>query len=431
MELKENAKFGEQGKYRLIDPLGRGGYSVVWLAEDTLTEINVALKIFAPGTGLDNDGIDIFKEEFKLVFNLKHSNILCPTSFGIFEGMPYLVMSYYERGSSSKLAGNIDEATIWKFLYDVAAGLTYLHDLDPPVIHQDIKPDNILMDRNHGKTTFLITDFGISTKAQNTLRQSMPTANSAEAGTTAYMAPERFAMGYRPIKATDIWSLGASLVELMTGNPPFAENGGHFQGKDTKISDIEGNWSDELNHWVKQCLHFNTWERPTAKKLMEVADKHIHPDPQRKTTESSIKWILALAGMLIFGFLTGFLTGRSMNRPDPTVYECIQLIEQGEAVFDEGNLKTWRESFGRYQQANDLIEQHDLPLPNMEIRIKQLKGKMDAAIKRSIDRAKEAFAMGSKMALVILEEEALVLDPDHKEAKALHEQYSNFFNSNQ
>ena len=448
MQLKENIFFGEHDRYRLIRLLGQGGFSEVWLAEDKQADVNVALKIYAPGKGLDDKGVEIFKNEFKLVFNLNHPNLLRPTHFDVFERMPYLIMSYYEQGSSIELAETINEEMAWKYLHDVAGGLAYLHDLQPPVIHQDIKPDNVLID---SKKSFLITDFGISSKAQNTLRQSMPVATSG-AGTKAYMAPERFTLGYKPIKASDIWSLGASLFELMTGDAPFLEHGGSVQKEDTVISDISENWSLELNDIVKKCLQFNTWNRPTAKFILELAKRHLKPlaitedpilfDHWEGTDNNSerdenhaignqnkkfpLRFVLASAVILIIGLGAGFIAGHRMNQPHPKLYECVQLIEQGDAIFDENELKTWRETLVKYQEAKEIIEQYSLTLPTMDHRINRLKERIDEEIKISIENAKRAFLYRSQMALAILQD-ALELDPEHEEAKSLYEQYMENF----
>ena len=445
MQLKENTLFGEHDRYRLIQLLGHGGYSEVWLAEDTQTDVRVALKIFAPGKGLDDKGVELFKNEFKMVFDLNHPNLLRPTHFDVYERMPYLIMSYYEQGSSIHLAGVIDEQTAWKFLRDVAGGLVYLHESEPPVIHQDIKPDNVLLGSNH---SFLITDFGISSKAQNTLRQSIASAASG-AGTKAYMAPERFTMGYKPIKASDIWSLGASLYELMTGDPPFLDHGGSVQREDTVISNIPEKWSAELKDILTKCLQFNTWLRPTAKTIFDQANQHLRPliitedpnmskslnyakdtvknldsdDVATKNKKYPLHWILALAVILILGLGIGFFAGHRTNQSHPKLHECIQLIEQGDSIFDENDLKTWSATLDNYLKAKEMIVQYSLQLPAMDNRIKQLRIKMDDVIHSSIENAKQAFSVRSEMALAILKD-ALEVDPNHEEAKTLYEQYS-------
>ena len=79
-------------RYELLKQLGRGGFSEVWLALDKLTDVKVAIKIYAPGMGLDDAGISLFTQEFSLVFDINHTNLLHPTYYDCWERMPYLIL---------------------------------------------------------------------------------------------------------------------------------------------------------------------------------------------------------------------------------------------------------------------------------------------------------------------------------------------------
>ena len=270
MQLEENILFAN--RYRLERLLGRGGFSEVWLADDTLTSLKVALKVYAPGGGMDEHGVQLFSTEFSLVFNLNHGNLLKPTYYDTFERMPYLVLPYCRQGSAARLIGQMGEKEAWLFLRDIASGLEYLHGQEPPVIHQDIKPDNILMDVS-GR--YLLTDFGISIKVRNTLRKSiMKTEGSV--GTLAYMGPERFSKYPLPIKASDIFSLGATLYELLTGMVPFGEHGGLLLQHGAEIPVLEGEWSDELKAIIDLCLQKDTWERPSAMEIRIYCEQYLN-----------------------------------------------------------------------------------------------------------------------------------------------------------
>ncbi len=264
MRLTENQLF--HNRYQLKKLLGRGGFSEVWLAQDTFTSIDIALKVYAPGSGMDDDGVKTFSEEIRRTWALNHSALLKPQHFDVDNNMPYLIMPYCSEGSCLRRIGKMSESDIWSLLADVASGLDYLHSQD--VIHQDIKPDNILID-NNGRC--LISDFGISTKARSTLRKSM--MGNVSGGTTAYMAPERFSREPAPIKASDIWSLGATIFELMTGNVPFGDLGGGMQKSGAEVPYIKGNYSDELQYLVERMLSLETWERPTAAQIALWAEK--------------------------------------------------------------------------------------------------------------------------------------------------------------
>lgn len=266
--VKENQLFASH--YKLKSQLGRGGFSEVWLAEDVKAGIDVAIKIYAPGIGVGSTGSAVFRNEFSLVFNLNHSNLLRPTYFDVEDNMPYLVMPYIRSGSVNKLVGKMSENDIWKFIHDVASGLAYLHSME--VIHQDIKPDNIMVgDDGH----FLITDFGVSTKARSTLRKSVNSKNEG-AGTQAYMAPERFGKEPLPVKANDIWSLGATTFELMTGDAPFGDFGGLNQKGGADVPTIYGEYSEKLKALVEKCLDIQPWNRPKAESLRDIAYDEIH-----------------------------------------------------------------------------------------------------------------------------------------------------------
>jgi serine/threonine protein kinase len=269
MLLQENEIFA--GRYTLLSPLGRGGFSEVWLATDTKTGIQVALKVYAPGGGVTEAGVQIFAQEFSLVFDLNHTNLLKPSYFDTFENHPYLVLPYCEAGSIAKLIGEVSEQEAWQILLDIASGLEYLHSQEPPVIHLDIKPDNVLISSS-GR--YLLTDFGISIKVRNTLRKSVMNA-ATSTGTLAYMGPERFGKSRRPIMASDIFSLGVTMFELITGMVPFGEDGGLLLQKGAQIPSMEDDCSPELAMIIERCLQEEPWERPTASDIKLYAEKYL------------------------------------------------------------------------------------------------------------------------------------------------------------
>ena len=268
--MEQNNLFNN--RYFLERLLGRGYFSEVWLAKDTKTEINVALKIYAPATGLNDAGLNVFAREFSLVVNANHKNLLKPLYYDSYERKPFLVLPFCEKGSIMKDVGKMSEKDAWRLLRDVASGLAWLHNMNPPVIHQDIKPDNVMI----GETgDFMITDFGVSTHVKSTLRKSMSAAFSS-AGTIAYMAPERFSKDNTPIMANDIYSLGATAYEMLTGDTPFGDDGGLIQMKGAEVPELKGDFSSQLKEVIARCLRTNPWERPTAEQLEKYAEDGLH-----------------------------------------------------------------------------------------------------------------------------------------------------------
>lgn len=250
-------------RYQLIKQLGVGSFGEVWLAKDLMTDDKIAVKFYR---GLDQNGIDDFKREFKLARSLRHTNLLNLSYFDVFKQCPYLVMDFCSKGSAAQLRGNVSETRIWEFIRDVSAGLSYLHSRNTPVIHQDIKLGNILIDEND---RFIVTDFGISKKIE-THMQTFRSVTMESSGTLAYMSPERFKAPPVVVKASDMWSLGMCVYELVTGQVLW-EFGGSTQLGGAEIPSLGGNYSPQLSQFFQRCLAVNAWERPTAQDAYEEA----------------------------------------------------------------------------------------------------------------------------------------------------------------
>ena len=275
MQYKEG--YVLDGQFKLIEQKGRGSFGEVWLALDLNTDVEVAVKIYV---AMDERGLEDFKKEFQVSFELNHSNLLHSNYLGISkeDNAPYLVMPYCPNGSAMKLAGKITEEQLWIFIRDVANGLAYLHSQTPPIVHQDIKPDNILISKNGD---FVITDFGISHKVRSIMRKASAYLNSA--GSVAYMGPEKFSSDYTSVKASDIWSLGVTIYELAVGDLPFCGMGGGMLNNGAEYPDLPSDFSSDLNNTMKACLAKDTWVRPTAEQLAEFAAAKV----KGKTIEAS------------------------------------------------------------------------------------------------------------------------------------------------
>jgi serine/threonine protein kinase len=261
MQLAPNILF--HNRYRLVELKGRGSFGEVWLAYDEqLDNMEVAVKIYI---SLDARGLQEFGTEYRNTYGLNHPNLLRAYHYEMCEDRPYLVMPYCP-GSATDYIGNIDEQKMWHFIHDVASGLAYLHGKD--IIHHDIKPDNILEDAN-GR--FVISDFGISVKMRSTLRRNSNRQfnSNSVGGSMAYMGPEMFASQAESVKATDIWALGATLYEMATGELPCFGQGGAMMLNGGIIERPQLPYSDGLINTILGCLAKDTWDRPTARQLVE------------------------------------------------------------------------------------------------------------------------------------------------------------------
>ncbi len=266
-EIRQNEEIN--GRYVLKEYKGRGTFGQVWLAYDKAKDENVAIKFYV---ALDHKGREEFVQEYRIAAGLGHPNLLETKDFGVWHDYPWLTMRFCDSGSAGDIVGKLsptlkDERTIWRFIHDVAAGLAYLHHVKPePIVHQDIKPDNVLIASDG---SFLITDFGISKKVRNTM--SKQSARNLKAGAPAYMGPERFSANPEPILASDVWSLGASIYELAEGELPFSGMGGIMMNQGAEIPLLSAGWSKNLNDIMRWCLEKETWDRARADQVEEIA----------------------------------------------------------------------------------------------------------------------------------------------------------------
>jgi len=215
----------------------------------------------------------------------------------------------------------MEEADAWRFLRDVASGLKYLHGLNPPVIHQDISTENVLINENGD---FLITDFGISTKARNTLRRNaINLQQSQEGGKVDFMAPELFGAKNDPIKASDIWAFGVTMYELLEGRLPFPQGlGGLALKGGADIPEISGNYSQELKNIVYKMLAKETWDRPTAEAIIEATiETHTPPPPPPKKSKI---WIVIAVVAIIAAGVAGVVAFYNPAQPTETPVRTVK-----------------------------------------------------------------------------------------------------------
>lgn len=264
------------GRYEQEKLLGQGAFSEVWKVKDTQTGVTLALKIYNPTGSASDDGNEMLTHEFALMVNANHKNLLRPLFFATSGNRPYLILPYCELGNIGKMVGKMTEDEAWKLIRDCASALAYLHEMKPPILHQDIKPANILLSDNGD---YMLTDFGVSTQAKQSLsRVSNQEKDLLSAGTISYMAPERFSKQNLPIMANDIYSLGSTVFEMLSGMLPFGNDGGLLQKKGAEIPELPGNFSPLLKRTLEKCLEAEPWARPTAGRLEDIADEAIkHP----------------------------------------------------------------------------------------------------------------------------------------------------------
>ncbi len=204
------------GQYELLNEIGRGGMGVVYKARQTGLERTVAIKMILASHLASPEHVRRFHAEAKAAARVEHSNIVHIHDVGQLHGQHYFAMEYIQGESLAERIAQkpIDLETAVRLLAAVARAVDHLHQQG--IVHRDLKPSNILLDAE-GEP--YLTDFGL---AKVFAPDSEITATGVIAGSPPYMAPEQAAGRTREVgPATDIYSLGAILYELLTGRPPF------------------------------------------------------------------------------------------------------------------------------------------------------------------------------------------------------------------
>jgi serine/threonine protein kinase len=206
------------GRYRILKKLGQGGMGAVYLAHDAQLDREVALKVPHFSANEAREVLDRFLREARAAATVQHPN-LCPVyDVGEIGGIHYMTMAYIEGHPLSKYirAGKpAPERQTAAVIRKVALGLDAAHKRG--VVHRDIKPANILID-SRGEP--VVTDFGLARRTQR--EDVVLTQAGAVLGTPAYMSPEQVrGRGEAVGPASDIFSLGVVLYELLTSHRPF------------------------------------------------------------------------------------------------------------------------------------------------------------------------------------------------------------------
>jgi eukaryotic-like serine/threonine-protein kinase len=201
-------------RYRLERLLGRGGMASVHLARDTELDRPVALKLLAESLGGDESLRRRFVREARLAARLSHPNVVSVFDAGEDGGRPYIVMEYVDGENLAELltrGGPIPPDEARGLALQAAQGLAHAHAAG--LVHRDVKPQNLILRRDG---TLKIADFGIARAAEATALTQAGTV----LGTAAYLSPEQ-ALGEEVSPATDVYSLGVVLYELLAGRTPF------------------------------------------------------------------------------------------------------------------------------------------------------------------------------------------------------------------
>jgi serine/threonine protein kinase len=226
------------GRFRLLRKLGQGGMGTVYLGEDDSGTGQVAVKVLAREAIPDEHAVRRFQKEARLLSEVRHPHVANLLETGEIDGTCYLVMDFVSgtdlKGLLSQ-AGQLSERIALQIVHDVAEALAEAHRRG--IVHRDIKPGNILLSAalagdetpaaavaaavaSGCKPLVKLTDFGLARHIEQSASLDM-TKTGAMLGTPYYIAPEQCARQGDVGPATDVYSLGATLFEMLAGRPPF------------------------------------------------------------------------------------------------------------------------------------------------------------------------------------------------------------------
>lgn len=266
------------GRYEIVRKIGGGGMGAVYLATDRnlggiLRAVKEMIQSYIEETQQEK-AISDFKRESMLLTSLDHPSI--PTIYDYFydekEGRFYLVMKYISGGDlASRLRaapeGKIDEESVISWAIQVADVLDYLHNRQPPIVYRDLKPANIMIDGNSGRT--MLIDFGIARWVNK--EEKGVTA----VGTMGYAPPELFSGNVEP--SSDIYSLGSTMFHLLTGADPQSNPLLIFDfQKHPRPRQINPQLSDQIEKILLRMVEYNADKRyRTAADVRVELQKHL------------------------------------------------------------------------------------------------------------------------------------------------------------
>ena len=276
--LTPGAKVGG-GRFVLVRLLGKGGMGVVWLARDERLQEDVALKFLPAEIRSDAIALDDMRRETQRSRKLTHLNIIRIHDFFEAPGeAPFISMEFVDGPNLNGLRAQQENRMFpWNFLaplvQQLCAALEYAHG--EKVIHRDLKPANMMLD---SKGRLKLADFGIAAVMSDSM--SRVSLQHATSGTLTHMSPQQLD-GKAPRVTDDIYSLGATLYELLTGKPPFHTGDIAHQVRNLSVQPVE----DRLREFGLA----NDIPPPVAAMIMACLAKE--PEQRPQSAHAVANWI--------------------------------------------------------------------------------------------------------------------------------------------
>lgn len=370
--LNSNIFQTARAQYRIEQELQRGGMGVVYRAQELATQRPVAIKL------IQNQGLDVearlrFEREAKALDSLSHSNIVKLWEYGELPSGPFIVMEWLDGQDLSVLLADPKRplenqyAGLAVIFSQVASALQFSHQQG--LIHRDLKPQNIILETKTERA--VVIDFGLAAedKSQEQLGQesmfAMSLTKSHETvGTLLYMAPEQL-QGHRELTpAVDVWALGVTLYECLTGRSPFSAasmvqsqkniGSAQYPAAETLNPDIP----PQLAALTRDCIQLEPQQRPTMEEVIERLENW-QQRPEPLTGATGRPWLLAISLVILAVLpLSLYLVFKPKKQPSKTqgqpkqmAIEPLELILKNSEETAQGLvLKSGRRLHGSFNQ---------------------------------------------------------------------------------
>ncbi len=270
-QVKSEDVIGSDGRYRIVKKLGQGAMGIVFLGKDQLLLREVALKKLSACHSQDSKLVTRLQQEARALAQLNHQNIVQVYDF-IQEGSEYWIAMEYVDGRDLEIIlnerGKFTTGEAAQICCMVSEAMEYAHSRG--VVHRDFKPSNVLMTADGG---LKVMDFGLAKLAQS----SAATMEGSLIGSPAFMSPEQ-AMGKEADNRSDIYSLGATLYQLVTGILPYTGDlksviTQKISGRRPFLEDLEDQMPSEMAQLISKMTATDPNERPNTMKEVYAALK--------------------------------------------------------------------------------------------------------------------------------------------------------------
>jgi serine/threonine-protein kinase len=283
------------GRYRLDQVLGQGGMATIFRATDSKLRREVAIKVLRPEFGRDAQFVERFRHEAQAAASLSHPNVVQVYDFGMDPAGPYIVMEQVAGGDLSVALGEhgaLPPTAVARTGQQVADALAAAHARG--LVHRDIKPSNILLSPD-GRVQ--VADFGIAQAAA----RSTVTVTGITLGSVLYFSPEQ-ARGDTATPASDIYSLGLVMYELLTSQRPFSGDSpaavavARLSGSVPSPMAVRADTPPALDALVRWCLAADPAARPSAAELSTALTRFI-ADPSGAAVYAAAEGTVAASGV--------------------------------------------------------------------------------------------------------------------------------------